>query len=63
LGALAAQFLHARPDRSEIVGGPGPDALAAQFFHASPIIGKSSAARGRITFPPFIAWRTWAAGR
>jgi hypothetical protein len=35
-GALAAQFLHARPDFGEVVSGAGPGALAAQFLHPRP---------------------------
>jgi hypothetical protein len=33
LGALAAQFLHARSDHRKIVGGAGSGALAAQLLH------------------------------
>jgi hypothetical protein len=36
LSALAAQFFHACPDHSKIVGGAGPGALAAQLLHARP---------------------------
>jgi hypothetical protein len=35
-GALAAQFLHARPDLGEVVSGAGPGTLAAQLLHARP---------------------------
>jgi hypothetical protein len=34
-GALAAQLLHARSDRREVVSGTGSGALAAQLLHAS----------------------------
>jgi len=36
LSALAAQFFHASPDHSKIVGGSGSGALAAQLVHARP---------------------------
>jgi hypothetical protein len=58
LGALAAQFVHACPDRSEIVGGPGPDALAAQFFHASPDHGKVVSGARSDHISSLFAWRT-----
>jgi hypothetical protein len=35
-GALAAQFLHACPDHSKIVGGTRLAALVAQLLHACP---------------------------
>jgi hypothetical protein len=34
LGALAAQFFHACPDHSKIIGGAGSGVLAAQLLHA-----------------------------
>jgi len=34
LGALSAQFLHARSDYRKVVGGAGSGALAAQLLHA-----------------------------
>jgi hypothetical protein len=36
LSAFAAQFLHACPDRSKVVGGARPGALAAQLLHPCP---------------------------
>jgi hypothetical protein len=33
LGALAAQFFHACPDHSKIIGGAGSGVLAAQLLH------------------------------
>jgi hypothetical protein len=36
LGALAAQFLYACPDRREVVSGAWSDALAAQLLHSGP---------------------------
>jgi hypothetical protein len=36
LGAIAAQFLPARPDLRKIVSGAGSGALATQLLHASP---------------------------
>jgi hypothetical protein len=32
-GALAAQFFHACPDHSKIIGGAGSGVLAAQLLH------------------------------
>jgi hypothetical protein len=36
MGAFAAQFLHAGPNRGEVVGGARSDALAAKLLHAGP---------------------------
>jgi hypothetical protein len=33
LAAFAAQFFHACPDHSKIIGGAGSDVLAAQLLH------------------------------
>jgi hypothetical protein len=55
LGAFAAQFLHAGPDRREVVGGAWSDALAAQLLHAGPDHRKIvSGARSGHVFSVFL---------
>jgi hypothetical protein len=56
LGALAAQFFHARSDRCEIVGSAGR-VLAAQLLHARSDRRKivSGAGSGHVSS---VSWRT-----